>query len=273
MCSDDAVVRRRKLRLPPQTRPVSRRNRIIPQSERTADGEQTSRGRHGPQSIRQAANDSKASDVQFRPTAVGDEKWRHRRPSNAADVEAHDESFQSETRARVCARARARTRACCVCPRGAKQKAVGARAFARHVPNDSPRWTGMITGRLNAAPLIRIARLPPAGQRREVAHATSWARRLVDAPPARESCRYRSGFLQIESRRFRGSKEPDGCAHGDTRRFEAPINRQRRAHASKALRSGPIVVRNHACESAYATCSLHNQERYQRSLGVGALAS
>ena len=200
-------------------------------------------------------------------------RLRLRRPSNAADVEAHDESFQSETRARVCARARARTRACCVCPRGAKQKAVGARAFRRHVPNDSPHCNRVITGRLNAAPLIRIARLPPAAQRREAARSTRWARRLVDAPPARESCRYRSGFLQTESRRIRGCKEPDGCARGNTKQFEAQINRQRRAHASAVLRSRRVVVRNRACESAYETCSLHNQERYQRSLGVGTLAS
>ena len=52
-------------------------------------------------------------------------------------------------------------RACCVSPRGAKQRAVGVRAFARHVPNDWPRWTRMITGRLNAAP-SNIIRQPPS---------------------------------------------------------------------------------------------------------------
>ena len=75
------------------------------------------------------------------------------------------------------------SRACCVCPRGAKQKAFGAMAFRRRVPNDSLRWTRVIAGRLNAAPLIRIAGLPPAAQRREAARSTRWARRLVDAPP------------------------------------------------------------------------------------------
>ena len=81
-------------------RPASRRNRIIPESARTEAGEQTSRERRGPQSIRQAANDSKGSVVQLRSIAVGDEKGRLRRPSNAACVEAHDESIQSETMSR-----------------------------------------------------------------------------------------------------------------------------------------------------------------------------
>ncbi len=88
------------------------------------------------------------------------------------------------------------TRARCVSPCGAKQKAVGARTFRRHIPNDSPRCTRMIIGQQNAVPLIRIARLPPAGQRRDVTHSKRWARQLGDAPPTRKSCRYRSGSLR-----------------------------------------------------------------------------
>ena len=174
--------------------------------------------------------------------AVGDENGRLRRAFYAAGVEAYEESFRSETRARAYARACARARAQYVSPRGAKQKPVGAPTFRRHVPNDSARWARMITGRLNAA-------------------------------PGRESCRYRSGTLQIESRLFRGSKEPDGCARRNNRQLKAPSNRQRREHASAALRSGRVVVRNRARQSVYETCSLDIQEPYQRSLGVDAWAS
>ena len=69
-------------------RPATRRNWIITKSERAEAGERISRGRHSPQSIRQAANNLKDLVAQLRQMAVGDENGRLRRAFYAAGVEA-----------------------------------------------------------------------------------------------------------------------------------------------------------------------------------------
>ena len=160
------------------------------------------------------------------PTAVGDEKWRLRRLSNAADVEAYEENSQSETRARACVCARSRTRARRVFPRGAKQKHVAARAFRRHDPNDSPCRTRLITGRLNAVPLIRIARLP-AADGGGTACSTLSAAQVQETGGVREPSR--PDYAPCGSRRLErsGEREPDDCTHGAepaVGRFEASVH-------------------------------------------------
>ena len=193
-------------------RPISRRNRIIRGSEQSEAVERTSHGRSGQQSIRLAPCDGIDPVVLLRSTTVGDEKGRLRRPPAAAGVAAPEERIQSEARVRVCTRARARTRACCVSPCGANQKHVAARVFRRHVPTDTPRRTRSIFGRPIALRHIRTARLSHAGQPRRATRSTLSTRWPSDAPLARNTRRCRSDFLQSRSRHPRASKQPDGCA-------------------------------------------------------------
>ena len=112
-------------------RPAMRRNLIIPISERTETGEQTSRGWPGPQSIRQAGNVSKDSVVEFRPVAVGDEKRRLRHLSNAASIVAPDERCGRETLSRACPGAYARALA------NARERALSTYTLAARNQNPS----------------------------------------------------------------------------------------------------------------------------------------